>query len=449
MKTLNFLLASLFLVFLLSSTSAVSVSYGEWAGASTITDGQSAVFNYDFYHYGTSSMQVSVKLYDTSNNLVYTFVDTSTSSASYYNTVSITESIYQNPGTYSLTFYSTDSDNAPSAITIYLTVNPVPDTTAPVITLIGSNPQTIVQGNAYTELGATASDNKDGDLTSRITRTINVNTNVIGTHYVTYSVLDNAGNSATTTRTINVIATPDSILPVISLLGNASVTIERGSSYSDAGATASDNIEGNITSRIVTSNPVNTNVLGAYTITYNVQDSSGNSAVQVTRTVNVIETIKPIVKIIFPEGKTYSTKTTNLEVNITDANLQSCWYKLNGDSNVSFACNTPVVITAEKGKNTLVVYANDSSGNVGNDSVSFNYKKKSNGGSGGSSGSSTVSTIKDSAESVENIVIPVTNAPEKNTNGLFILYCFMIATTTLGIIILSIILVRRLKEIKK
>ena len=37
-----------------------------------------------------------------------------------------------------------------------------PDTTAPVISLSGANPQTIEIGTAYTELGATATDDKDG-----------------------------------------------------------------------------------------------------------------------------------------------------------------------------------------------------------------------------------------------------------------------------------------------
>ena len=60
-----------------------------------------------------------------------------------------------------------------------------------------------------------------------------------------------------------------------------------GGSYSDPGATASDNIDGNITSSIVTVNPVNTAVVGTYTVTYNVSDAAGNAATQVTRTVYV------------------------------------------------------------------------------------------------------------------------------------------------------------------
>jgi hypothetical protein len=83
----------------------------------------------------------------------------------------------------------------------------------------------------------------------------------------------------------------DTTLPVITLNGAASVTIPFGSTYTDAGATATDNVDGNITSSIVTVNPVDTSIAGTYTITYNVSDSSGNAANQVTRTVTVEEEV--------------------------------------------------------------------------------------------------------------------------------------------------------------
>ena len=41
-----------------------------------------------------------------------------------------------------------------------------PDTTPPVITVVGANPLTLTEGDPYTDPGATASDDVDGDLTS-------------------------------------------------------------------------------------------------------------------------------------------------------------------------------------------------------------------------------------------------------------------------------------------
>jgi len=81
---------------------------------------------------------------------------------------------------------------------------------------------------------------------------------------------------------------PDTTVPVITLVGDVDVTIYSGNSYTDAGATASDNIDGDITSSISVDNPVDPNAVGTYTVTYNVSDSAANAATQVTRTVNVL-----------------------------------------------------------------------------------------------------------------------------------------------------------------
>jgi len=70
----------------------------------------------------------------------------------------------------------------------------------------------------------------------------------------------------------------DNVPPVITLLGDSTVTINFGSVYTDAGATAHDNLEGDITSRIVTINSVNTSSPGTYSVVYNVSDLEGNSA---------------------------------------------------------------------------------------------------------------------------------------------------------------------------
>ena len=75
--------------------------------------------------------------------------------------------------------------------------------------------------------------------------------------------------------------------PVITLNGNAAVSIESGTAYSDAGATAADNIDGDISSDIRVTNNVNTAVVGSYTVSYAVTDFAGNAAATVTRTVSV------------------------------------------------------------------------------------------------------------------------------------------------------------------
>src|SRR2546425_391059 len=173
-------------------------------------------------------------------------------------------------------------------------VNPplVVDPTPPVITLVGSNPVTVQQGSTYTDAGATATDNIDGNITPSIVTVNPVNTGVAGTYFVTYNVKDAAGNSATqVARIVNVVAPPpitDTTPPVITLVGSNPITVQFGSTYTDAGATATDNIDGAITSRIVTVNPVNTGVAGTYFVTYNVKDAAGNAAIQVARIVTIV-----------------------------------------------------------------------------------------------------------------------------------------------------------------
>jgi hypothetical protein len=79
----------------------------------------------------------------------------------------------------------------------------------------------------------------------------------------------------------------DIAAPIITLLGQPSVTLTVESAYTDAGATAADTVDGDVTGRIVVNNPVNSAVIGTYTVTYDATDLSGNTAVRVTRTVQV------------------------------------------------------------------------------------------------------------------------------------------------------------------
>ena len=160
------------------------------------------------------------------------------------------------------------------------------DTTAPTIALIGDSQITVEVGGTYSDAGATAADDIDGTLTNSITTTNNVDTSVVGTYTITYSVTDSAGNSAQVTRQVNVVA---KTIPVITLVGNPTILVEKGSVYTDQGATAQDSYDGTLTNSIVATSSVDTNTAAAYTIRYNVSDPSGNDAIEVVRTVIVVE----------------------------------------------------------------------------------------------------------------------------------------------------------------
>ena len=83
----------------------------------------------------------------------------------------------------------------------------------------------------------------------------------------------------------------DTTVPAITLTGVSTVTIEVGATYTEQGATADDNYDGDITSSIVEVSTVDTSIVGTYTVTYNVSDSNGNAAVEVSRTVTVTEVL--------------------------------------------------------------------------------------------------------------------------------------------------------------
>jgi hypothetical protein len=114
----------------------------------------------------------------------------------------------------------------------------------------------------------------------------------VGVHTYYAVAADSVGNTTRAplegTLSFTITVAPDTTAPVITLIGTSSVNLIVGDSYTDAGATASDNTDGNITANIVVVNPVNTNTIGTYSVTYNVSDAAGNHAAQVIRTVNII-----------------------------------------------------------------------------------------------------------------------------------------------------------------
>jgi hypothetical protein len=79
----------------------------------------------------------------------------------------------------------------------------------------------------------------------------------------------------------------DTDAPVLTLNGEPTITLTVGDPYVDAGASASDAVDGDLTSKITVANPVDTNVIGTYTVSYDVVDSAGNAAPTLQRSINV------------------------------------------------------------------------------------------------------------------------------------------------------------------
>ena len=86
----------------------------------------------------------------------------------------------------------------------------IKDSKKPEIILNGQSPITIYQNSNYEELGAKANDNYDGDITSKIVTSGEVNTKQIGEYEIRYSVKDSSGNEQVIKREIKVIEIPKS-----------------------------------------------------------------------------------------------------------------------------------------------------------------------------------------------------------------------------------------------
>ncbi|MEO8086400.1 MAG: DUF5011 domain-containing protein [Bacteroidota bacterium] len=76
----------------------------------------------------------------------------------------------------------------------------------------------------------------------------------------------------------------DTTNPVITLNGSSSVDVVLNGSYTDAGATATDDKDGGVS--VTTNNPVNVDSAASYTVTYSATDAAGNTATS-SRTVIV------------------------------------------------------------------------------------------------------------------------------------------------------------------
>ena len=205
-------------------------------------------------------------------------------------------------GTYVIT-YDVEDMNHNAAVTLKRYVTVV-DTTKPEIKLLckidgeiklceDDTSQIVEVFEEYEELGAIIYDKYDEyhGYTIELKINHNVNINKLGEYLVIYNAVDSNGNRAlTVTRRVYV---KDTKAPVITIIGDNPITIERGIEYVEYGATAIDNYDGPIRYVNIINAPSGMK-LGTFEVIYRAIDSSGNIG-EATRIVNVVDTIPPIV----------------------------------------------------------------------------------------------------------------------------------------------------------
>jgi len=151
---------------------------------------------------------------------------------------------------------------------------------------------------------------------------------------------------------------PDETPPLVELFGADSVVVECGTAYTDAGATAVDMCDGDLTGAIVTTDPVDTTVPGDYSIVYNVTDAAGNAAEPAIRTVHVVDTLKPTLTLLGEPLVYIECPGSYIEAGAVA--VDSC----DGDITASIVISGDTVDPAWPGTYTVRYNVSDSSGNA-------------------------------------------------------------------------------------
>ncbi|CAA6812108.1 MAG: Chitinase (EC [uncultured Sulfurovum sp.] len=123
-------------------------------------------------------------------------------------------------GIYRIEYTATDSAGNVGTATRVIHVI---DTSVPLLTLLGTKFVSVAQNGVYKELGATAIDTEDGNISDNILITGYVNTKVLGTYIITYHVVDKAGNAVEVERTVNVV---DMTAPTLVISDNKNGVLE-------------------------------------------------------------------------------------------------------------------------------------------------------------------------------------------------------------------------------
>jgi hypothetical protein len=131
----------------------------------------------------------------------------------------------------------------------------------------------------------------DGEISKVLSLTPVDDSVYTGDTVVTITATDKAGVLTVASATAQILedetsAPSDTVPPVITLSGLATITLDWGSVYIDAGATATDNVDSSVT--VNSSGSVNTSKPGVYVISFTASDAAGNAAIRVVRTVTVL-----------------------------------------------------------------------------------------------------------------------------------------------------------------
>ena len=181
-------------------------------------------------------------------------------------------------GTYSVVYKARDGINEDTTMTRVVKVGLPPDAA-----INGQNPVTLEKFDVYTDAGIIVNDSNS----ALVFTTSTVNNIEVGTYTVNYTV-SNPAFTQVFSRTVRV---DDTTPPVITITGGTPYELERFDPYVDEGATV--DLGSELTNTDL-SNVQNT-AIGSFDVVYTAYD--GNTTVSNIRTVNVVDTVPPVITI--------------------------------------------------------------------------------------------------------------------------------------------------------
>ncbi|MCA0426045.1 MAG: DUF5011 domain-containing protein [Bacteroidetes bacterium] len=177
------------------------------------------------------------------------------------------------------------------------------DTVRPVASLNGTQVMETEINKPFIDPGVTATDNIEGNVSSRYQRIGNVDITKVGPNYLKYIVTDYYGNvSDTLYRTVFVVLNQTG--PSISLKGPSQQYVEVYNSFIDSGVVARDNQGNDISFNVLVEGIVDTTKLGQYSRLYSITDAFGKNAT-VNRLVVVGDTTRPVITPNFKPGQKF------------------------------------------------------------------------------------------------------------------------------------------------
>ncbi len=227
------------------------------------------------------------------------------------------------------------------------------DDLPPVITMNGMDTVYVEVNSSYTEDSAVCIDNIEGDITSRMIITNQIDLTQAGIYFVHYDVTDASGLAAVRASRMVIVST-DLTAPVLTLTGGTTYVHSVLTPFVEPGYSALDNPGNkNVTGDVIVTGIVDESTIADYNLIYSISDANGNSEIMI-RTVQVRDIDAPVItspaKVFWQVGTPFKNPVT-----VTD----------NFDQNVQLTKSGFIDVNVF-GTYTVTFNAKDFSGNVSN-----------------------------------------------------------------------------------